>query len=240
MVGVYERVFEIGPVFRAEEHHTSRHVNEYTSVDLEMGFIESFGEIMSLEEQMIGYALQFLRENYREEIKLLNVRLPDASAIPSFRFSEAKEMVSKAYNREITDFEDFEPEEEKLLSELIKKQAGSDFVFVTHYRTSKRPFYAMETAGEPEVTDSFDLIFRGLEVTTGGQRIHSYKEQTEKMIRLGMNVESFESYLMAHKFCLPPHGGLGLGLERFTARLLELPNVRQATLFPRDTGRLEP
>lgn len=240
MVGVYERVFEIGPVFRAEEHHTSRHVNEYTSVDLEMGFIESFGEIMSLEEQMIGYALQFLRENYREEIKLLNVRLPDASAIPSLRFSEAKEMVSKAYNREITDFEDFEPEEEKLLSELIKKQTGSDFVFVTHYRTSKRPFYAMETEGEPEVTDSFDLIFRGLEVTTGGQRIHSYKEQMEKMIRLGMNVGNFESYLMAHKFCLPPHGGLGLGLERFTARLLELPNVRQATLFPRDTGRLEP
>ncbi|MEN6314696.1 MAG: aspartate--tRNA(Asn) ligase [Clostridiaceae bacterium] len=240
MVGIYERVFEIAPVFRAEKHHTSRHINEYTSVDLEMGFIESFTELMTLETGMIIEALSFLEENYSDEIALLKTRIPFVSDIPAIRFNDAKEMVAKAYNREITDFEDFEPEEEKLLCELIKKQANSDFVFVTHYRSSKRPFYAMDTPGEPQLTESFDLLFRGVEVTTGGQRIHDYNMQVEKMLARGMNVESFGSYLMAHKYGLPPHGGLGIGLERFTAQLLGLPNVRQATLFPRDTERLEP
>lgn len=240
MVGVYERVFEIAPVFRAEKHHTSRHINEYTSVDLEMGFIESFTELMTLETGMIIEALSFLEENYSDEIGLLKTRIPFVSDIPAIRFNDAKEMVAKAYNREITDFEDFEPEEEKLLCELIKKQVNSDFVFVTHYRSSKRPFYAMDTPGEPQLTESFDLLFRGVEVTTGGQRIHDYNMQVEKMLARGMNVESFGSYLMAHKYGLPPHGGLGIGLERFIAQLLGLPNVRQATLFPRDTERLEP
>lgn len=240
MVGVYERVFEIAPVFRAEKHHTSRHINEYTSVDLEMGFIESFTELMTLETGMISEALSFLEDNYGDEIGLLKTSIPFVSDIPTIRFNDAKEMVAKAYSREITDFEDFEPEEEKLLCELIKKQANSDFVFVTHYRSSKRPFYAMDTPGEPQLTESFDLLFRGVEVTTGGQRIHDYNMQVEKMLARGMNVESFGSYLMAHKYGLPPHGGLGIGLERFTAQLLGLPNVRQATLFPRDTERLEP
>lgn len=240
MVGVYERVFEIAPVFRAEKHHTSRHINEYTSVDLEMGFIESFTDLMTLEAGMISEALSFLEENYGDEIELLKTRIPFVSGIPAIRFNDAKEMVAKAYNREITDFEDFEPEEEKLLCELIKKQANSDFVFVTHYRSSKRPFYAMDTPGEPQLTESFDLLFRGVEVTTGGQRIHDYNMQVEKMLARGMNVESFGSYLMAHKYGLPPHGGLGIGLERFTAQLLGLPNVRQAALFPRDAERLEP
>ena len=123
---------------------------------------------------------------------------------------------------------------------MIEKKTGSEFVFVTHYPSKKRPFYAMESAQNPEETESFDLLFRGLEITTGGQRIHSYREQLEKMKKRGMNVELFESYLMMHKYGMPPHGGLGLGLERFTSRLLGQENVRRATLFPRDTGRLEP
>ena len=240
MMGVYERVFEIAPVFRAEKHHTSRHVNEYTSVDLEMGFIKSFADIMALETKMIIETLVYLKENYFEELELLNVTVPEITAIPSIPFDEAKALISKSYNRVITDFEDFEPEEERLLYEIIKKQTGCDFVFVTHYKSSKRPFYAMDTKCNPEVTESFDLLFRGLEVTTGGQRIHDYVRQVEKMHRREMNIALFSSYLMAHQYGLPPHGGLGLGLERFTARLLNLPNVRQATLFPRDTERLEP
>ena len=240
MVGVYERVFEIAPVFRAEKHDTSRHLNEYTSVDFEMGYIESFEEIMQTETAMLRAVMTYLEENYKPELELLSVKLPNVTEIPAIRFHEAKELVAKEYHREIKDYEDFEPEEEKLLCELIQKKTGSEFVFVTHYPSKKRPFYAMESQENSEVTESFDLLFRGLEITTGGQRIHSYAEQVAKMERLGMNLSLFESYLMMHKYGMPPHGGLGLGLERFTSKLLGQENVRRATLFPRDTGRLEP
>lgn len=240
MVGVFERVFEIAPVFRAEKHDTSRHLNEYTSVDFEMGYITGFEEIMNMEEQMLIFMISYLQEHYAKELEVLKVQLPAIQKIPRVRFAEAKEMVSKAYGREIKDYDDFEPEEEKLLSELIKKRTGSEFVFVTHYPSKKRPFYAMEAPENPEETLSFDLLFRGLEVTTGGQRIHSYEEQVQKLERLGMTVELFESYLMMHKYGMPPHGGLGLGLERLTAKLLGFENVRYATLFPRDVNRLTP
>lgn len=240
MVGVFERVFEIAPVFRAEKHDTARHLNEYTSVDVEMGYIESFEEIMQMETRMLQNVMRYLKENYMHELELLNVELPTIEAIPVVKFSEAKELVAKEYHREIKDYEDFEPEEEKLLCELIKKKTGSELVFVTHYPSKKRPFYAMECAENSEETVSFDLLFRGLEITTGGQRIHSYEEQVAKMERRGMNVELFESYLMMHKHGMPPHGGMGLGLERFTSKLLGQENVRLATLFPRDINRLVP
>lgn len=240
MVGVYERVFEIGPVFRAEKHDTSRHLNEYTSVDFEMGYIESFEEIMQMETKMLQYVFQYLKENYELELQLLKVKIPEVTQIPAIKFIEAKELISKEYNREIKDFEDFEPEEEKLLHQLVKEKYGSEFVFVTHYPSKKRPFYAMESRENAEETLSFDLLFRGLEITTGGQRIHNYQEQVEKMRRRNMNIEQFESYLMMHQYGMPPHGGLGLGLERFTSKLLEQENVRYATLFPRDINRLVP
>lgn len=240
MVGVFERVFEIAPVFRAEKHDTSRHLNEYTSVDFEMGFLESFEDIMEMETAMLRYALRFLAANYEAELELLKAELPEVSEIPAIRFREAKELVAKEYKREIRDFEDFEPEEEKLLCGLVRKKTGSDFVFVTHYPSKKRPFYAMESEENPEETLSFDLLFRGLEITTGGQRIHSYDGQLTKMRRLGINPELFESYLMIHRYGMPPHGGLGLGLERFVARLLKLENVRFAALFPRDIHRVTP
>lgn len=240
MVGVFERVFEIAPVFRAEKHDTSRHLNEYTSVDFEMGFIQSFEEIMEMETAMLKFTMTYLKENYKAELELLKVEVPKIKEIPAITFLEAKELVAEEYHREIKDFEDFEPEEEKLLSEIIYKRTGSEFVFVTHYPSRKRPFYAMESKENKEVTESFDLIFRGLEITTGGQRIHGYKEQVEKMIDRGMNVELFESYLQMHKYGMPPHGGLGLGLERFTSKLLNQENVRLSTLFPRDINRLIP
>lgn len=240
MVGVYERVYEIAPVFRAEKHDTSRHLNEYTSVDFEMGYIQSFGEIMQMETRMIRFSMQYLQENYEDEINLLNVNVPEIKEIPAISFSEAKVMISKEYKRTIKDYDDFEPEEEKLLHELILKITGSEFVFVTHYPSKKRPFYAMDSKVNSEETLSFDLLFRGLEITTGGQRIHSYQEQIIKMQRREMNVSLFESYLMMHKYGMPPHGGLGLGLERFTSRLLNQENVRYSTLFPRDINRVTP
>lgn len=240
MVGVFERVFEIGPVFRAEKHDTSRHLNEYTSVDFEMGFIRDFHEIMEMETKMLRDTMAFLKDTYAAELALLNVSLPEIKEIPEIRFTEAKERIARKYRREIHDWDDFEPEEEKLLCRLVQEETGSDFVFVTHYPTKKRPFYAMDNRENPKETESFDLLFRGLEVTTGGQRIHAFSEQAAKMERLHMNVELFDSYLMMHRCGIPPHGGLGIGLERFTARLLELDNVRLATLFPRDLHRLQP
>lgn len=240
MVGVFERVYEIAPVFRAEKHDTSRHLNEYTSVDLEMGFIKDFTDLMRMETKMLAYTFDYLKEHYADELAMLKAEIPTADEIPAVSFVEAKQMISDAYHREITDYEDFDPEEEKLLSEIIKKQTGSDFVFVTGFKSSKRPFYTQDSKDDPEYTDSFDLIFRGMEITTGGQRIHDYNVQVAKMRRLGMDVDKFSSYLMAHKYGLPPHGGLGLGLERFTARLLGLQNVRYAAMFPRDINRLEP
>lgn len=240
MVGVYERVFEIGPVFRAEKHDTWRHLNEYTSVDFEMGYINSFREIMEMEKAMLKYTMDFIAENYRTEIELLNLKLPQVEAIPEIRFHDAKLRIAETYNRPVRDWEDFEPEEEKLLYELIYQETGSEFVFVTHYPSAKRPFYAMDSVENPDETESFDLLFRGLEITTGGQRIHDYREQVAKMNARNMHIELFDSYLMMHKYGMPPHGGLGLGLERFTCKLLGYENVRLSTLFPRDINRLTP
>ena len=181
-----------------------------------------------------------LEEEYGHELELLKVKLPKVSEIPTIRFMEAKELVAREYNREIKEYEDFEAEEEKLLCEIFKKSTGSEFIFVTHYPTKKRPFYALEDPKNQEVTLSFDLLFRGLEITTGGQRIHDYNMQVAKMQERGMTVELFESYLMMHKYGMPPHGGLGLGLERFTSKLLGQENVRLSTLFPRDINRVIP
>lgn len=240
MVGVYERVYEIAPVFRAEKHDTSRHLNEYTSVDFEMGYIRGFEDIMQMETKMLQYVVKYINHNYSEEVRLLKVNVPTINEIPMVKFSEGKEMVARRYKRQIINETDLEPEEEKLLCKLIKEETGSEFVFVTHYPSKKRPFYAKDNMENREETLSFDLLFRGVEVTTGGQRIHSYIEQIEKMENRGMDISQFESYLMMHKYGMPPHGGLGLGLERFTAKLLEQDNVRLSTLFPRDLNRLTP
>lgn len=240
MVGVYERVFEIGPVFRAEKHDTSRHLNEYTGVDFEMGYIESFQDIMQMETEMLREVMRELKENYSYELELLSVHVPEIEAIPAIRFREAKEWIAKAYNRPVKDFNDFEPEEEKLLCSLVQEKFGREFVFVTHYPSQKRPFYAMDDPQNSEETLSFDLLFRGMEITTGGQRIHEYDAQLKKIIERGMDPEAFESYLMMHKYGMPPHGGLGMGLERLTCKLLDKENVRYTTLFPRDINRLLP
>lgn len=240
MVGVYDRVFEVGPVFRAEKHNTARHLNEYTSLDFEMGFIEGFEDIMNMETAALKYIFALLKNEYSDELKMLKVSVPEFDSIPAVRFDVAKEMVSKKYNRKIKDPYDLEPEEEQLICQLFMEEYQSEFVFVTHYPTKKRPFYAMNDPENPKFTLSFDLLFRGMEITTGGQRIHQYDEQIEKMNSKGMNFEDFESYLMIHKFGMPPHGGLGIGLERLTMKLLNETNIRTTTMFPRDQTRLDP
>ncbi|WP_167955196.1 aspartate--tRNA(Asn) ligase [Anaerosporobacter faecicola] len=240
MVGVYDRVFEVGPVFRAEKHNTTRHLNEYTGLDFEMGYIRGFEEIMEMEQAMLAYTFQFLKETYSKELDLLDVKLPDASKIPAVRFDEAKRLVSEKYDRKIKNPYDLEPEEEILIGKYFLEEYGSDLVFVTHYPSKKRPFYAMDDPTDPKFTLSFDLLFKGMEITTGGQRIHEYDSLVAKMEARGMDPEDFANYLMIFKYGMPPHGGLGIGLERLTMRLLDEVNVRETTLFPRDVTRLEP
>lgn len=240
MVGVYDHVFEAAPVFRAEKHNTTRHLNEYTSLDFEMGYIDGFEDIMAMETGFLQYTMALLEKEYKKELDMLGVTLPDVSKIPAVRFDKAKELVSEKYNRRIRNPYDLEPEEELLIGRYFKEEYGSDFVFVTHYPSKKRPFYAMDDPADPKFTLSFDLLFKGLEVTTGGQRIHDYGEILKKMEKRGMDPEDIASYLMIFKYGMPPHGGLGIGLERLTMRLLDEQNVRETALFPRDVTRLEP
>lgn len=240
MVGVFDRVFETGPVFRAEKHNTRRHLNEYTSLDFEMGYIHSFLDICAMETGFLQYTMNLLEKEYSKELKLLNITLPDVEKIPYVRFDEAKRLVSEKYNRKIRNPFDLEPEEEELIGKYFKEEYNADFVFVTHYPSKKRPFYAMDDPEDTRYTLSFDLLYHGLEITTGGQRIHDLSMLEEKIQEKGMTEEGLEQYLDAFRFGMPPHGGLGIGLERLTMQLLGEDNVREACLFPRDMSRLEP
>ena len=240
MVGVFDRVFEVAPVFRAEKHNTTRHLNEYIGLDFEMGYIDSFEDVMAMETGFLKYTMELLKSEYKKELDMLGIDLPSISQIPHVRFAEAKQLVSEKYNRKIRNPFDLEPEEEVLIGRYFKEEYDSDFVFVTHYPSKKRPFYALDDPEDTSVTLSFDLLYKGLEITTGGQRIHDYQMILEKMEKRGMDPEDIKDYLMIFKYGMPPHGGLGIGLERLTMRLLDEQNVRETSLFPRDVTRLEP
>ena len=240
MVGVYDRVFETAPVFRAEKHNTKRHLNEYTSLDLEMGYIDGFEDIMAMETGFLQYTMQLLEKEYARELKILEIELPKTDQIPAVRFDEIKRLVSEKYDWKTKAPYDLEPEEEVLISRYAKEEWDADFVFVTHYPSKKRPFYAMDDPADAAFTLSFDLLFRGMEITTGGQRIHDYHELLKKMEARGMTTEGMEQYLSAFRYGMPPHGGLGIGMERLTMKLMGEDNVRETTLFPRDLSRLEP
>lgn len=240
MVGVFDRVFETAPVFRAEKHNTKRHLNEYTSLDFEMGYIDGFEDIMAMETGFLQYAMRLLEKEYAKELEILNITLPKTERIPAVRFDRAKELASEKYNRKIRNPFDLEPEEEALIGQYFKEEYGADFVFVTHYPSKKRPFYAMDDPEDPRFTLSFDLLYHGLEITTGGQRIHDYQTLVDKIAAKGMEEEGLEQYLNTFRYGMPPHGGLGIGLERLTMKLTGEDNVRETTLYPRDLSRLEP
>jgi nondiscriminating aspartyl-tRNA synthetase len=238
MVGAgFERVFEIGHAYRAEEHNTNRHLNEYVSMDLEMGFIDGFEDIMDLEESFIRYMLQILNERGTKYIELLGASLPIIeNEIPRIKFNDALNILNTRYNKILSG--DLDPEGERLICSYVKEEFNSDFVFLTHYPREKRPMYTMPS-GEIE-TKSFDLLFRGIEITTGGQRIHNYNILIDNIRFKGLNPDNYQYYLSSFKYGMPPHGGLAIGLERLTAMILGLSNVRETSLFPRDRTRLQP
>lgn len=237
-VGVFDRVYEIAPVYRAEKHATSRHINEYIGLDFEMGYIDSMYDVMAMETAMLKFIMGYIKENYAYEIKILEAEVPEITEIPSIKFIDAIKLLrgDNASGKK----SDLDPEDEVNLCKYAKEKYGSDFIFVTHFPSSKPPFYAMNSREDPKEAYKFDLLFRGLEITSGGQRIHDYDEQVAKMKAQGLDPNDFKSYLDAHKYGLPPHGGLGIGLERLLMKLLNKSNIRETSMFPRDINRLIP
>lgn len=234
-VAFFDRVFEIAPVYRAEKHNSTRHLNEYIGLDFEMGFIKDMTDVMQMETAMLKHVVDYIKKHYQNEIEMLGATLPVINDIPAVTFFEALDILGKPR----TQF-DLDPTDEVKLCEYAKEHYNSEFIFVTKFPGLKRPFYAMDSKDDPKLAESFDLLFRGLEITTGGQRIHDYNEQVAKLARYNIVPEELESYLAIHKYGMPPHGGLGIGLERLVMKLLGLENIRQASLFPRDMHHLNP
>lgn len=237
-VAFFNRVYEIAPVYRAEKHATSRHINEYIGLDFEMGYIDSMYDVMKMEIAMLKSMFEYCKENYQNEIKILDADIPEIGEVPSIKFADAIELLrgGEGSGKKF----DLDPEDEVNLGKYAKEKYNSDFIFVTHFPSSKPPFYAMNSREDPREAYKFDLLFRGLEITSGGQRIHDYDEQVAKMKAQGLDPEDFKNYLEAHKYGLPPHGGLGIGLERLLMKLLNKNNIRETSMFPRDINRLIP
>lgn len=237
MVGAgFERVFEVGHAYRAELHATHRHLNEYVSLDVEMGFLQDEKDLMDLEEALIFSILDDLEAQCQPQLKRLGIDLPARIPFPRIPMSEAKEKLEAVGVRTGTTLN---AAQEKLLGEIVEKETGSPFYFLTEYPLAKRPVYTYPGVKEG-TSRSFDLIFRGMEITTGGQRIHQYQELRDRMVEEKMDPDAFGFYLESFRYGMPPHGGFAIGLERFTMQLLKLDNVREATLLPRDLNRLTP
>jgi len=240
MVGVFERVFTIGNVFRAEKHSTTRHLNEYTSLDLEFGFIKDHHDIMNMETKLLQFIVKELGNKCQKEFALLKAELPKVpDEIPFMKLSEAQKVIKKEYGEDCLGEPDLEPQHERWLCEYAKKEFNSDFIFITHYPVEKRPMYTYEDESDKGFTKSFDLLFKGIEITTGGQRIHNYENLVKGIEKKGLNPEKFSFYLQAFKYGMPAHGGLGMGLERLTAKFLNVNNVKEVTLFPREINRID-
>ncbi|MFN4046083.1 MAG: aspartate--tRNA(Asn) ligase [Acidilobaceae archaeon] len=244
VIAGFERVFEVGPVFRAEPHHTVRHLNEYHSLDIEIGFINSFHDVMNYVE---GFFKKLAEDSVKEEeIKRIMedfnvepIKIPEEGA-PRIPIRKVYEILEEEYGKKIPPGEDLDSEGERLLGSYVREKYGSVLVFVTEYPWKVRPFYTMRKEDEPNWTYGFDLLMRGLEVVTGGQREHRYEMLKKNLADKGLRYEDFQYYLEFFKYGAPPHGGAGMGLERITMQMLGLQNVREARLLPRDTERITP
>lgn len=236
-----ERVFEIGPAFRAEPHHTTRHLTEYTSMDFEMGFIDGFEDVMDTVEAVIRHVIRSVLNKYKSRISeyFPNALLEAPKDIPRITIREAYKLLERE-GVHVEWGEDLSSEGERKLGEIIEREYGSPLVFVTEYPWKVRPFYTMRKEDEPEWTYSFDLLMRGLEIATGGQREHRYDVLVKQIEEKGLNPKSFEWYLAMFRYGAPPHGGAGIGLERVVMQLLGLTNIREARMLPRDPERLVP
>lgn len=241
MVGVYERVYEVGPVFRAEPHDTARHINEYVSLDAEMGFISDHFTVMALLRDVIAGILTALHSRCEADLRLLGVELPAVpQSIPHIAFAEAQELIYREHHVDVRGEPDLSAQDERWIGEWARREHGSDFVYVTGYPTKKRAFYTAPDPADPAYSNSFDLLFRGMELVSGSQRLHRYEDYVAALEERGLSLEPFAYYLEAMRYGMPPHGGFAIGLERLLMQLAGVPNVKLATLFPRDLNRLTP
>jgi nondiscriminating aspartyl-tRNA synthetase len=241
MVGVFERVYETGPVFRAEPHDTARHLAQYTSLDAEFGFITDHRDVMAMLRDAIAGMVAAVAEHAQPAADLLDVKLPEIPAqIPELDFTQAQELIAGHAGWDPRGEPDLSPADERWLGEWALREHGSEFLFVPGFPMRKRPFYTHPDPARPGYTRSFDLIFRGLELVTGGQRLHNYGDYLGALAARGEEPRQYASYLQVFSHGMPPHGGFAIGLERWTARLTGAANVRQVTAFPRDVHRLAP
>lgn len=240
-VGAFERVFEIGPAFRAERHFTTRHINEYTSLDAEIGFIDDFEDLMEMLTSVIKKIFKYIEQHNKKELEIYQVEIPQIpEEIPKIKLAEMKKIIKERYNYEIPKDTDIDPKGEALAGQYAKEEFNSDFLFITHYPRLDRPFYTMPDDENPNETKSFDLLFKGVEIATGSQRIHDYEQLKESLNFFKLDQDQFSHYLDAFKYAMPPHGGWGMGSERIVFKLLNLGSVKEAVLFPRDVKRLHP
>ena len=237
-----DRIFEIAPAYRAEASDTVRHIAEFISLDVELAYIESSEDIMAVAEGIVVNSLQYVREHANKELKLLGAD-PQLPTIPFPRvtYADAVEIV-RGEGLKIVHGEDLGTEGEKALGEAMKRNKSCELYFITEFPTSLKrgTFYAMRHDDDPETTGYFDLDYRGQEIVSGGQREHRYEKLTEQMRENNFNLDSFEFYLKAFRYGMPPHGGFGFGVERYVQKMLDLPNIREAVLYPRDRARLVP
>jgi nondiscriminating aspartyl-tRNA synthetase len=241
MVGVYERVYEVGPVFRAEPHDTGRHLAQYTSLDAELGFITDHFDVMPVCRDAVAGMVESVRERGSSAMQLLGAALPTVPAeIPHIQFAAAMEMISRATGEDVAGEDDLAPAHERWLSEWAAREHGSELLFVTGYPLTSKPFYTHPDPVRPLYSNGFDLLFRGTEIVTGGQRLHRHDDYLAALASRGLDPAPFAGYLQMFRHGMPPHGGFAIGLERWTARLTGAANVRQVTLFPRDLHRLSP
>ena len=242
MVGVFERVYEVGPVFRAEPHATVRHTNEYVSLDVEFGFIRDHFDVMALLTRLLRAMLAHLQEHHPNPLEKLAVQMPLApDTFPRIDFPDALQLIYERYGEDCRQEPDLSPQHERWLGEWAKAEHQSDFLFVTGYPMVKRPFYTHPNPDDPRYANGFDLIFRGTELVTGGQRLHKYEDYVEALRSRGItDLAPFEGYLQAFRYGMPPHGGFAIGSERFLMQLIGASNLRETTLFPRDLNRLSP
>ena len=241
MVGVNERVFALMPFFRAEPSQTSRHLSEGKQFEFEMGFFNHWHEILDIQEGCIKFIIQYLHRHAKAEIEALKgsiVQAPEEVSFPRLTFAEAQQLYFERTGKDERQEPDLSPAAERELCAWAFETKGTDLVFITDWYASKRPFYAFPNEKNPELTNTFDLLCAGTEITSGGQRRHTYESMLEGIRSKEMNPSSFEDYLSIFKYGMPPHGGFGMGLERLTMTLLKLKNIREASLFPSDTKRI--
>lgn len=241
-MGVYEGVYGLSYSFRAEKFGTSRHLTEFNQFEFELGFVDSMDELMDIEEAVIKEMLATVARDCVDDLTLLGTTLPPlGKAFPRMTLKEVLATYRDGTGIDETHEPDLSPAAERWLSTVwAPKEFGSGFVFVTDWPTAKRPFYAKLDPKDPNNTLSFDLIGFGSEITSGGMRVNRYDEQVKRLKEKGLNPDDFADYLMMHKFGIPPEGGFAIGLQRLTQNVLSLPNIKEATLFPRDVQRLRP